>query len=108
MPASPALLMEVEGDSIARIPGLTGPNLDAGTGIPREDGGSKAIIVRAINIIRLIERSISCMGHGDRLLIRRNGSIQEFVRRRYAMPLFDQVRVDEEELNVALGEGLLD
>src|SRR5271170_4073630 len=108
MTARPALLVEVEVDTVAGIAGLAGPDLDAGAGVAREDGGGVTLIVGAVNVVGLVEGAMIAVRHALGLLVGGNGAVEELVWGRDAVAFFDEVSIDEEEVDLGLGERLLD
>ncbi len=63
MTAGPALLVEVEVDAVAGIAGVAGPDLDAGAGVAREDGGGVTLVVGAVDVVGLVEGAMVGVGH---------------------------------------------
>ena len=55
MTAGPALFVEVEVVAVAGVAGVAGPDLDAGAGVAREDGGGVALVVGAVDVVGLVE-----------------------------------------------------
>ncbi len=108
MTAGPALLVEVQVDTVTGISGLSGPDLDSGAWVARKDCRRVALVVRTVDVVGLIERPMVFVGHALGLLVGRDSAVAEFVGRGDAVTFFDEVSVDEEELDVGLGERLLD
>ena len=105
--AGPALLVEVEVSTVAGVAGVARPDLHAGLGVPREDGGGETLVVGAIHVIRLVEAAIVVVGH--RLFgVAGHVAAQQLVGRGDTCGLLNEVRVDEEEFDVGFAERLLD
>ncbi len=69
MAAGPALFVEVEIDAVAGIAGLSGPDLNAGARVAREDRGGVTLVVGAIDEVGLVERAMAFVGHALGLLV---------------------------------------
>jgi uncharacterized protein YkwD len=114
--------VEVEIVTVAGVSGVGGPDLEAGEGIAGEDGGGEAAVEGVVDEIGTVERAGrpvrgarrgAGIGMRDGGLFRIGGgqvggTIEEGIGRGEARRLLDQVGVDEEELEVGFGEGLLD
>src|SRR5256714_15219128 len=103
MPAGPALLVEVEIDSVAGISVVAAPYLDAGLRVTREERDVSRGASRAREI-RPVERRMLAI----HFLFERDGNVarDQLVRAEADVGL-DQVRVDEEEVDAILSQGLL-
>ena len=109
MAAGQALLVEVEIVGVAGVAGVSGPDLEAGAGIAGEDGGGEALVVGAVDVSRA---GRACGGRRGSSARRAasvgTDAVAELVGRGDAVTLFDEVGVDEEVVEVGLGERLLD
>ena len=114
MTAGPALLVEVEIVAVAGIAEVARPDLSAGGGVAGKDGDGVLLGVGgvgAVDVVGLVEAAIVVVGHG--LVDGADdgaGSIavEELVGGGSAGGLFDEVGVDEEEVDVGFADGLLD
>ncbi len=110
MTAGPALLVEVEVVAVAGVAEVARPDLGAGAGVAGKDGGGMALlfgVVGAVDVIGLVEAAMVALSHG---LVGTEGNvaIAKLVGRRGAGGLFDEVSVDEEEVDAGFADGLLD
>ncbi len=106
--AGPALFVEVEVDAVAGVSGVSGPYLNAGAGVAGEDGGGVTLVVGAVDEVGLVERAVVAVGHLLDGGVGGDCAVAELVGGWDAVTFFDEVGVDEEEVDVGLGEGLLD
>ncbi len=110
MTAGPALLVEVEVVAVAGIAEVAGPDLGAGAGVAGEDGDGvlwASGVWSAVDVVGLVEAAIVVVGHG---LVggADDGAVAELVGGGSAGGLFDEVGVDEEEVDVGFADGLFD
>ena len=108
MATRPTLFVEVEVDAVPRVACFSGPDLDAGARVTGEDGSRVTLVVGTIDEVGLVERAMVFVGHALGLFVGGDDTTAEFVGRGYAMALFDEMRVDEEEFEIGFGECLLD
>jgi hypothetical protein len=107
MAAGPALLVKVEVAAVAGVAVVAGPDLDPGARVTRKDGRGIALVVRTIYVIGLIETTIVVVRHWLFAVVG-DLAAEELVGRGDARGLFDEVGVDEEEVDVGFAERLLD
>jgi len=108
MTAGPAFLVEVEVDAVAGVAGVSGPDLEAGVGVAGKDGGGVLFGGGAVDVVGLVEGAVGLVG--DALLFWSMGeTVAGWIVGRGGVPgLFDEMSVDEEELEAGFGEGLFD
>src|SRR5215472_4161842 len=103
--AGPALLVEVEVVLVAGVAVLSGPDLQAGARVAREDGNGLALVVGAFDVEGMVETAV--VGGMEAGVAMAFGAAQKLVGRVDARGLLHEVGVDEEELEGGFAEGLL-
>ena len=103
MTAGPALLVKIKIDSVAGVPRIAGPDLEAGARITGKNIGTMLTSARSIDDVRAIDGLEPARGFE---FLCRAGCAGHQIVRRVADGLFDKMRIDEEVLNAALIESL--
>jgi hypothetical protein len=106
MAAGKTLLVEVEVVGVGGVAGVAGPDLQAGAGIAGKDSGGEALVVGAVDEVGLVEIALGAV---EGLALGRAGelAVGRVVGGGNALTLFDEVGIDEEEVEVGFGERLL-
>src|SRR5882757_7315256 len=107
MSTRPALLVKVDVVWITGVARLSAPDLNSGAWIAREYGSGISLVVGAVDVIGLVERTVITVRQFDRLGIAWDAAVQQLVWRRDTLGLFDEMRIDEEKFDIALRESLL-
>src|ERR1700704_334320 len=76
MTAGPALLMEVQVDAVAGVAGVAGPDLDAGAWGAGKDADSVTLVVRAVDVIGLVEGAMRLVRHVLDLFVGGDGAVE--------------------------------
>ena len=108
MAAGKALLVEVEVVGVAGIAGVSGPDLQAGAGIAGKDGGGDVFVVGSVDVVGLVDAALWLVRDLFELGIARQAALRAAIGRGEAVGVFDEMGVDEEEVEAGFGDGLLD